>query len=193
MQTVQYKNLKFQVWDLGGQNSIRQILSQTNLGTVVIFSQVLVMKFDRRQYWEMYYPSTNAILYVVDSKDKQRFAKAAEELSKVLNVFLLIIKRNKFFKVYLCLCWQINRIYPMLPRKKKSVSFQDSPKSKIEIGRFTSVVLSLGRVSMKAWTGSYRNLQITLERYLLKNVVFIVFCILSLFIHLGLLPNLIQH
>ena len=36
----------------------------------------------------MYYPSTNAILYVVDSKDKQRFAKAAEELSKVLNVLI---------------------------------------------------------------------------------------------------------
>lgn len=36
----------------------------------------------------MYYPSTNAILYVVDSKDKQRFSKSAEELSKVLNVIL---------------------------------------------------------------------------------------------------------
>ena len=52
MEVVQYKNLQFQVWDLGGQNSIRQ-------------------------YWEMYYPNTNAILYVVDSHDRQRFAKAA--------------------------------------------------------------------------------------------------------------------
>ena len=31
-----------------------------------------------RQYWEMYYPNTNAILFVVDSSDKNRFAKAAE-------------------------------------------------------------------------------------------------------------------
>jgi ADP-ribosylation factor-like protein 1 len=31
-----------------------------------------------RQYWEMYYPNTNAILYVVDSHDRQRFSKAAE-------------------------------------------------------------------------------------------------------------------
>jgi len=31
-----------------------------------------------RQYWEMYYPNTNAILYVVDSHDKARFSKAGD-------------------------------------------------------------------------------------------------------------------
>lgn len=46
--------------------------------------QALITSF--RQYWEMYYPNTNAILYVVDSHDKQRFSKAGEELSKVLDV-----------------------------------------------------------------------------------------------------------
>lgn len=34
----------------------------------------------------MYYPNTNAILYVIDSHDKARFSKAAEELNKVLEV-----------------------------------------------------------------------------------------------------------
>jgi hypothetical protein len=34
----------------------------------------------------MYYPNTNAILYVIDSHDKARFPKAAEELNKVLEV-----------------------------------------------------------------------------------------------------------
>lgn len=33
--------------------------------------------FTCRQYWEMYFPNTNAILYVVDSSDKQRFNKAS--------------------------------------------------------------------------------------------------------------------
>jgi len=68
MEVVQYKNLQFQVWDLGGQNSIRYPRSY------------------HRQYWEMYYPNTNAILYVIDSHDKARFSKAAEELNKVLEV-----------------------------------------------------------------------------------------------------------
>lgn len=48
METVKYRNLAFQVWDLGGQKSIRK-------------------------YWEMYYPNTSAILYVVDSLDRERF------------------------------------------------------------------------------------------------------------------------
>ena len=47
VETVQYKNIKFQVWDLGGQSSIRP-------------------------YWRCYFPNTNAIIYVVDSVDKQR-------------------------------------------------------------------------------------------------------------------------
>ena len=59
MEVVQYKKLQFQVWDLGGQNSIRFLFKYC------------------RQYWEMYYPNTNAILYVVDSHDKLRFGKAS--------------------------------------------------------------------------------------------------------------------
>jgi len=42
----------------------------------------------------MYYPNTNAILYVIDSNDKARFAKAGEELSKVLDVFFLLMKKE---------------------------------------------------------------------------------------------------
>lgn len=41
-----------------------------------------------RQYWEMYYPNTNVILYVVDSHYKGRLAKATEEPTKVLEVLL---------------------------------------------------------------------------------------------------------
>ncbi len=49
----------------------------------------------------MYYPNTNALLYVVDSADKVRFPKAAEELNKVLekdilkNVPLLILANKQ--------------------------------------------------------------------------------------------------
>jgi ADP-ribosylation factor-like protein 1 len=40
VEVLQYKNIKFQVWDLGGQTSIRP-------------------------YWRCYYPNTDAIIFVV--------------------------------------------------------------------------------------------------------------------------------
>jgi GTPase SAR1 family protein len=42
----------------------------------------------------MYYPNTNAILYVVDAHDRSRFSKAAEELSKVLEVLRPSLRRR---------------------------------------------------------------------------------------------------
>merc|ERR1712136_485984 len=58
VETVQYKNIKFQVWDLGGQTSIRP-------------------------YWRCYYPNTNAVIYVVDSADPDRIGDSKEELKGV--------------------------------------------------------------------------------------------------------------
>ena len=47
VETVNYKNLKFQVWVLGGQTGLRP-------------------------YWRCYYQDTNAVIFVVDSADKDR-------------------------------------------------------------------------------------------------------------------------
>ncbi len=59
VETVQYKNLRFQVWDLGGQTSIRP-------------------------YWRCYYQNTNAIIYVVDSADGERMGISKQELVTML-------------------------------------------------------------------------------------------------------------
>merc|ERR1712224_56010 len=59
VETVQYKNIKFQVWDLGGQTSIRP-------------------------YWRCYYPNTNAIIYVVDSADPDRIGDLPTSSSSCL-------------------------------------------------------------------------------------------------------------
>ncbi|OBZ89142.1 ADP-ribosylation factor-like protein 1 [Choanephora cucurbitarum] len=59
VETVTYKNIKFQVWDLGGQTSIRP-------------------------YWRCYYSNTDAIIYVVDSVDKDRMQTSREELHAML-------------------------------------------------------------------------------------------------------------
>ncbi|KVI11766.1 Small GTPase superfamily, ARF/SAR type, partial [Cynara cardunculus var. scolymus] len=59
VETVQYNNIKFQVWDLGGQTSIRP-------------------------YWRCYFPNTQAIIYVVDSSDTERLVIAKEEFHAIL-------------------------------------------------------------------------------------------------------------
>lgn len=66
VETVVHKNLKFQVWDLGGQTSIRP-------------------------YWRCYYANTDAIIYVVDSMDKDRVGISKQELFSMLEVSLLIL------------------------------------------------------------------------------------------------------
>eukprot|EP00276_Gloeochaete_wittrockiana_P006060 CAMPEP_0184650144 /NCGR_PEP_ID=MMETSP0308-20130426/7676_1 /TAXON_ID=38269 /ORGANISM="Gloeochaete witrockiana, Strain SAG 46.84" /LENGTH=127 /DNA_ID=CAMNT_0027083481 /DNA_START=363 /DNA_END=746 /DNA_ORIENTATION=- len=59
METLTYKNIRFQVWDLGGQQSIRP-------------------------YWRCYYPKTNAIIYVIDAADTERVPIAKQELLAML-------------------------------------------------------------------------------------------------------------
>eukprot|EP00210_Caulerpa_lentillifera_P001428 g1371.t1 len=75
VETVTYKNIKFQVWDLGGQTSIRP-------------------------YWRCYYPNTQAIIYVVDSCDVDRVAISSEEFHAILEEeeiknALILIYANK--------------------------------------------------------------------------------------------------
>ncbi|GAW10172.1 small monomeric GTPase [Lentinula edodes] len=57
---LQYKNIKFQVWDLGGQSSIRP-------------------------YWRCYFPNTSAIIYVIDSSDQARLPTSRSELLTMLS------------------------------------------------------------------------------------------------------------
>jgi len=59
VETVQYKNIKFTMWDIGGQDRIRPL-------------------------WKFYYNDTHAIIFVVDSNDRDRIDEAATELHKAL-------------------------------------------------------------------------------------------------------------
>lgn len=60
VETVEYKNISFTVWDVGGQDKIRPL-------------------------WRHYYQNTQGLIFVVDSNDKDRVDDAREELSKMLN------------------------------------------------------------------------------------------------------------
>ena len=75
VETVEYKNISFTVWDVGGQDKIRPL-------------------------WRHYYQNTQGIIYVVDSNDRDRVQEAREELQKMLNEdelrdALLLVFANK--------------------------------------------------------------------------------------------------
>lgn len=59
MEKVQYKNVLFTVWDVGGQEKLRPL-------------------------WRHYFNNTDGLIYVVDSQDRDRVHKAAQEF-KVLS------------------------------------------------------------------------------------------------------------
>jgi len=60
VETVEYKNINFTVWDVGGQDKIRPL-------------------------WRHYFQNTQGLIFVVDSNDRERIQEAREELDKMLN------------------------------------------------------------------------------------------------------------
>jgi len=60
VETVDYKNISFTVWDVGGQDKIRPL-------------------------WRHYYQNTQGLIFVVDSNDRDRIEPAKEELNKMIN------------------------------------------------------------------------------------------------------------
>ncbi|XP_013088787.2 E3 ubiquitin-protein ligase TRIM23-like isoform X1 [Biomphalaria glabrata] len=59
VETVEYKNFKFTIWDVGGQHKIRPL-------------------------WKHYYFNTQAVIFVVDSSKKDRLVEAQGELVKLV-------------------------------------------------------------------------------------------------------------
>ena len=59
VETVEYKNIKFTVWDVGGQDKIRPL-------------------------WRHYYQNTEGVIFVVDSNDLERVDAARKELEQML-------------------------------------------------------------------------------------------------------------
>lgn len=59
VETVEYKNICFTVWDVGGQDKIRPL-------------------------WRHYFQNTQGLIYVVDSNDRERVSEAEKELANML-------------------------------------------------------------------------------------------------------------
>ncbi|XP_065096890.1 ADP-ribosylation factor 4-like [Paramisgurnus dabryanus] len=59
VETVEYKNISFTVWDLAFQTKLRPL-------------------------WKHYYKDCRGLIFVVDSRDHERIEEAAEELNRIL-------------------------------------------------------------------------------------------------------------
>ncbi|KAF9182675.1 hypothetical protein BGZ51_005745 [Haplosporangium sp. Z 767] len=75
VETVEYKNISFTVWDVGGQDKIRPL-------------------------WRHYFQNTQGIIFVVDSNDRDRVSDARNELISMLDEeelrdALLLVFANK--------------------------------------------------------------------------------------------------
>lgn len=58
VETVTFKNVKFSIWDVGGQDKIRPL-------------------------WRHYYTGTQGLIFVIDSSDRERLDEAKQELYKI--------------------------------------------------------------------------------------------------------------
>ncbi|KAF3321544.1 ADP-ribosylation factor [Carex littledalei] len=65
VEKVQYKNVIFTVWDVGGQEKLRPL-------------------------WRHYFSNTDGLIYVVDSLDRERIGKAKAEFQTIVNDPLML-------------------------------------------------------------------------------------------------------
>ena len=81
VESIEYKNLNMTIWDVGGQTSIRKL-------------------------WKHYFTGTDAVVYVIDSSDKERLDLAKEELYGLINdeelrdVLLLVLANKQDIAAY---------------------------------------------------------------------------------------------
>ncbi|RID55161.1 hypothetical protein BRARA_G02439 [Brassica rapa] len=60
VEAVEYRNISFTVWDIGGQDKLRPL-------------------------WKYYFQNTQGLIFVVDSNDRDRVVEARDELHRILN------------------------------------------------------------------------------------------------------------
>lgn len=75
VETVSFRNVKFNMWDVGGQDRLRPL-------------------------WRHYFPATTALIFVIDSQDMKRLNEAKEELysiigDKEMEEVVLLVLANK--------------------------------------------------------------------------------------------------
>lgn len=101
VETVEYKNISFTVWDVGGQDKIRPLwrhcMSRCNSTACAVLLDLMFCCFCFTDF-----QNTQGIIFVVDSNDRDRIAEAREERgyrSSSMHIIRHPGSRRSFFAV----------------------------------------------------------------------------------------------
>lgn len=78
VETVEYKNINFTVWDVGGQDKIRPLWRHYFVNTQVSHKWIA----------DLFNVVRKGLIFVVDSNDRERVKEAKDELDKMVRYLL---------------------------------------------------------------------------------------------------------
>ncbi|KAB5556095.1 hypothetical protein DKX38_007004 [Salix brachista] len=99
VETVEYKNISFTVWDVGGQDKdatqveLEAFVNPEKTTSMYVLIDGLVLasflppahNIFIRPLWRHYFQNTQGLIFVVDSNDRDRVVEARDELHRMLN------------------------------------------------------------------------------------------------------------
>ncbi|CAI7829459.1 unnamed protein product [Closterium sp. NIES-54] len=108
VEKVQYKNVQFTVWDVGGQEKLRPM-------------------------WRNYFNNTDALIYVVDSLDRERVRQAAQEFQVCEIMGLQQLCNCYWLRACTAAAFQTSQKPPPLPTCPLSSLLQKGAMSPLEV------------------------------------------------------------
>lgn len=112
VETVTYKNTRFNVWDVGGQDKIRPLWRH-------YFSGMAPNLFTRRRHGADLSVGTQGLIFVIDSNDRDRMDEARTELARIIqdremkDALLLVFANKQDIK---------NGLFPPPPTEAKGLT-----------------------------------------------------------------------
>jgi ADP-ribosylation factor protein 1 len=107
VERVEYKNINFTVWDVGGQEKIRQL-------------------------WRHYFADSQALIFVVDSCERDRLSEAKEELHRLMHdedlkdaILLVFAKKQVEFGIIELVNQILNRHLQDMPKAMTAAEIAD--------------------------------------------------------------------
>lgn len=92
VETVEYKNISFTVWDVGGQDKVCLVPSPARGQPPshpalprAVAHRACPAHPQIRPLWRHYFQNTQGLIFVVDSNDRDRIGEARDELHRMLN------------------------------------------------------------------------------------------------------------
>ncbi|KAH7571281.1 hypothetical protein JRO89_XS04G0013500 [Xanthoceras sorbifolium] len=96
VETVEYKNISFTVWDVGGQDKAIMLFAIISRASALKYLWLVFLVCDDHSYgwlsadlirplWRHYFQNTQGLIFVVDSNDRDRVVEARDELHRMLN------------------------------------------------------------------------------------------------------------